>query len=127
MLSKRFLWIGSLLGMLAVILGAFGAHGLEKVAGADVRMLQRFHTGVEYQFYHALALLIVGMLRRWLTHPWLDYAAYAFIGGIILFSGSLYLYVLTGATAIAMITPIGGVAFILGWLLLALVVRKQGF
>lgn len=127
MLSKRFLWIGSLLGMLAVILGAFGAHGLEKVAGADVRMLQRFHTGVEYQFYHALALLIVGMLRRWLPHPWLDYAAYAFIGGIILFSGSLYLYVLTGATAIVMITPIGGVAFILGWLLLALVVRKQGF
>lgn len=127
MLSNRFLLMGSLMGMLAVILGAFGAHGLEKVAGADVRMLQRFHTGVEYQFYHALALLVVGILHRWWQHPWLAYAGYAFLGGILLFSGSLYLYVLTGATAVAMITPIGGVAFIIGWLLLALVVKKQGF
>lgn len=125
MQRNRFLFIASVLGMLAVILGAFGAHGLEKVA--EPRMLQRFHTGVEYQFYHTLALLGVGIMRRWANHRWLDYAGYAFISGIALFSGSLYLYVLTGVSQIAMITPLGGVAFIVGWLLLALAVKKQGF
>jgi uncharacterized membrane protein YgdD (TMEM256/DUF423 family) len=123
MQKNHFLFIGSLLGMLAVILGAFGAHGLEKLV--DERMLQRFHTGVEYQFYHALALLLVGVLQDRIRHRWLDYAGYAFVAGILLFSGSLYLYVLTGVTKIAIVTPFGGMAFIIGWLLLALVVRNH--
>ena len=125
MQKNTFLWLAGVLGMLAVLLGAFGAHGLE--TRVDARMLQRFHTGVEYQFYHALALLGVGLLRLHVPQRWLDYAGYAFITGIVLFSGSLYLYVLTGVRAVAMITPVGGMAFVVGWLLLALAVRKQAF
>lgn len=123
MANNRFLFIGAVLGMLAVILGAFGAHGLEKLV--DARMLQRFHTGVEYQFYHAFALLVVGLLQTHMQHRFLDYAGYAFIIGIVLFSGSLYLYVLTGVVQIAIITPFGGTAFIVGWLLLTLAVRRM--
>ncbi len=121
-MQKQRLLVASVLGMLAVILGAFGAHGLEKLV--DARMLQRFHTGVEYQFYHTFALFAVGLLHGQLPARWLNYAGIAFITGIVLFSGSLYLYVLTGITAIAMITPIGGMAFIVGWLLLAVAVQN---
>lgn len=120
--NGRFLFIGAVFGMLAVMFGAFGTHGLEKLV--DTRMLQRFHTGVEYQFYHALALLLIGVLQPRLRHRLLSYAGYAFIAGILLFSGSLYAYVLTGIGKIAIITPFGGTAFILGWLLLALAVRR---
>lgn len=116
MQRNHFLIAAALLGMLAVMLGAFGAHGLEKIL--EPRMLQRFHTGVEYQFYHAFALLGTGLLREKYAHQWLNYAGYAFITGVLLFSGSLYLYVLTGITAIAIITPFGGTAFILGWVFL---------
>jgi uncharacterized membrane protein YgdD (TMEM256/DUF423 family) len=123
MQKSSFLAIGAVLGMCAVILGAFGAHGLEKLV--DARQLQRFHTGVEYQFYHALALVLVGLLQMHFTHRLLDYAGYAFIVGTLLFSGSLYLYVMTGIVKIAMITPIGGVAFILGWLFFALAVQRR--
>ena len=122
MANSRFLFIGAVFGMLAVMLGAFGAHGLEKLV--DARMLQRFHTGVEYQFYHALALLLVGVLQMRMPQHLLHYAGYAFILGILLFSGSLYLYVLTGVTKIAIVTPFGGTAFIVGWFLLALAARR---
>lgn len=122
MTNSRFLFIGAVFGMLAVMLGAFGAHGLEKLV--DARMLQRFHTGVEYQFYHALALLLVGVLQMRMPQHLLHYVGYAFILGILLFSGSLYLYVLTGVTKIAIVTPFGGTAFIVGWFLLALAARR---
>ena len=117
MKKNYFLLIAALFGMLAVILGAFGAHGLENVL--DAKMLQRFHTGVEYQFYHSLALGLVAVLLQRNPNPWYSKAAYAFIAGILVFSGSLYLYVLTGITKFGMITPIGGLAFIAGWALLA--------
>jgi uncharacterized membrane protein YgdD (TMEM256/DUF423 family) len=123
MLAQRFLFIASVFGALAVILGAFGAHGLEKTV--DAKMLQRFHTGVEYQFYHTLALLVVGLLAQHSPQRYLYYAGYAFMAGILLFSGSLYLYVLSGVTAIAMITPIGGSAFIIGWVCLALAIQAK--
>lgn len=104
--------------MLAVIFGAFGAHSLEKLV--DAKMLQRFHTGVEYQFYHSFALGLIGLL--WQRNPsaaWYARAASAFIVGILIFSGSLYAYVLTGITQFGMMTPIGGLAFMAGWALLA--------
>jgi len=123
MRNSHFLQLGSLFGLLAVILGAFGAHGLEKLV--DAHMLQRFHTGVEYQFYHALALLLVGILQERYGSRRLGYAGYAFALGILLFSGSLYLYVLTGITAIAIVTPFGGTAFIAGWLMLFFAVRGK--
>lgn len=111
------LLLAALFGMLAVILGAFAAHGLEKLV--DAKMLQRFHTGVEYQFYHSLALGLVGIL--WQRHESARYrsAAIAFIVGILVFSGSLYAYVFTGITQFGMMTPFGGLAFIIGWGLLA--------
>lgn len=116
MRRNHFLIIAALLGMLAVILGAFGAHGLEKLL--DAHMLKRFHTGVEYQFYHCAALLAVGILWERQQHRWLAASGYAFSIGVLLFSGSLYVYAMTGITAIAMITPFGGMAFIIGWLCL---------
>lgn len=118
MQRNHFLIIAALLGMSAVVFGAFGAHLLEKML--EPHMLQRFHTGVEYQFYHTAALLAVAVLWEKQAHRWLGFAAYGFIIGTVLFSGSLYVYALTGIVAIAMITPIGGTAFILGWLFLLL-------
>ena len=110
------LLLAGLFGFLAVLLGAFGAHGLEKIL--EPALLQRYHTGVEYQFYHSLALGIVGV---WcLTQPsrWLYYAGGAFTLGIILFSGSLYSYAMTGIKAFGMITPFGGMTFLVGWILM---------
>lgn len=115
--KNYFLLFAALFGMFAVILGAFAAHGLEKLV--DAKMLQRFHTGVEYQFYHSLALGLVGLLAQAKVNTKYRLAGLAFIIGILLFSGSLYAYVLTGYTRFGMITPIGGLAFILGWGLLA--------
>ncbi|WP_020396561.1 DUF423 domain-containing protein [Thiolinea disciformis] len=118
MQKRHFLLIGAVMGMLAVILGAFGAHGLEKMM--DAKMLARFHTGVEYQFYHALALILTASLAPLsFNHRW-QLACWSFLLGVVLFSGSLYVYTLTGVIGIAMITPIGGLAFISGWLWLAL-------
>ncbi|TXH77679.1 MAG: DUF423 domain-containing protein [Thiothrix sp.] len=117
MKKNYFLLFAALFGMLAVILGAFGAHGLEKIV--DAKMLDRFHTGVEYQFYHSFAIGLVGLLVQRNPNAYYVKAAYAFILGIILFSGSLYLYVFTGITKIAMVTPLGGTAFIIAWGLLA--------
>lgn len=118
MQRQHFLLMGALMGMVAVILGAFGAHGLEKIL--DELMLKRFHTGVEYQFYHALALVLTASLAPLsLTRYW-KLACWGFFIGILLFSGSLYVYTLTGVRSIAMITPLGGLSFIAGWLFLIL-------
>ncbi|MGB5600776.1 MAG: DUF423 domain-containing protein [Thiothrix litoralis] len=115
--KNHFLLIGSLSGMLAVILGAFGAHGLEQLV--DAKMLQRFHTGVEYQFYHSLALLLISILYKSIRNKYVMFAGYAFLLGMVLFSGSLYAYVLTGVKGFAMVTPLGGLSFMIGWALLA--------
>ena len=115
---NTFLSLGSLFGLLAVIIGAFGAHGLEGSISAHA--LARYHTGVEYQFYHVAALLCLGTLSlKYDTTPrLLKVSGVAFVAGIILFSGSLYLYALTGITKFGMVTPIGGLAFIAGWICL---------
>ncbi|UJS24060.1 DUF423 domain-containing protein [Thiothrix winogradskyi] len=111
--------------MLAVILGAFGAHGLEKLV--DAKMLQRFHTGVEYQFYHSLALLFISILNKLIKNKYVAYAGYAFLLGMVLFSGSLYLYVLTGIKGFALVTPLGGLSFIVGWGLLAFSAKNSSY
>jgi len=116
---KKFLLLGSFFALLAVIFGAFSAHGLEHII-TDKKILARFHTGVEYQFYHAFAILMVALLLKETKSTLLNSAGVAFAMGIILFSGSLYLYVLTGNKLFGMITPIGGLSFIIGWLLLAI-------
>jgi uncharacterized membrane protein YgdD (TMEM256/DUF423 family) len=115
-----FISIGAISGCLAVAAGAFGAHALRDRLSADA--LQVFQTGVSYQMYHALALLGVGiLLARFSTagSPWLSAAGWLFVAGSVLFSGSLYVLSLTGITWLGAITPLGGVAFLLGWLAVA--------
>ena len=110
--------VAAILGALAVLIGAFGAHGLEQTAISE-KALKSYHTGVEYQFYHVFALLFVGLLYLHRPSILLMYAAWSFIIGIVLFSGSLYTYVLTGTRQFAMITPIGGLTLVSAWVLLA--------
>lgn len=121
-MHKTFLVIGSLLAGLAVILGAFGAHGLKKIVAPET--ITTFQTGVQYQMYHAFALLITGILFERFASSYLSYAGWAFLIGTILFSGSLYALTAIKATnqvgmnGIGIITPFGGLFFIAGWILL---------
>ena len=109
-----FLVAGSLFGFLAVGIGAFGAHGLEGLITEHA--LSRYHTGVNYQFYHVIALLLIGVLSpQHQNNKLLSLSGYSFMAGIILFSGSLYLYAFTGITTFGMVTPFGGLAFLAGW------------
>jgi uncharacterized membrane protein YgdD (TMEM256/DUF423 family) len=127
-MHKGFLQTAAILGLLAVALGAFGAHTLKQYIQEDA--LNTFETGVRYQFYHALALLAVGMLLEKFPNKQLRSAGYCFIWGVVLFSGSLYALTALKATStvglsgIGIVTPLGGVLFILGWLFLLLGVRK---
>ena len=122
---NTFLSLGSLFGLLAVIIGAFGAHGLENTLTEHA--LARYHTGVEYQFYHVMVLLVLGIIVSQLsaTPSLIQYSGIAFTIGILLFSGSLYLYALTGITKFGMVTPIGGLAFIAGWVCLLIYAMKN--
>jgi uncharacterized membrane protein YgdD (TMEM256/DUF423 family) len=105
--------IGALFGLLAVALGAFGAHGLEgRLSSAD---LATFETAVRYQMYHALALILLGTTAARLPEFRVRVAGWAFATGILVFSGSLYLLVLTGHRWLGAVTPLGGVAFLVGW------------
>jgi uncharacterized membrane protein YgdD (TMEM256/DUF423 family) len=118
--DRVFISLAALSGCLAVAFGAFGAHALKDRLSGD--MLQVFQTGVSYQMYHALALLAVGVLLARFSSQGstlLSAAGWLFVAGSVLFSGSLYLLSLTGTTWLGAITPLGGVAFLLGWLALA--------
>jgi uncharacterized membrane protein YgdD (TMEM256/DUF423 family) len=112
---KLFLTIAPLLAGLSVALGAFASHGLKDQL--TDRALEIFETGTRYQMYHALALFIVAILlsQTESVQPWLNASGYAFIAGIILFSGSLYALSLSSIKILGAITPIGGIAFIIGW------------
>ncbi len=112
-----YLRIACALGGLAVALGAFGAHGLKNRLSDD--LLAIYETGVRYHFYHALALLAVSLAVPALWQSkWTPFACGAWTVGIVLFSGSLYLLAVTGARWLGAITPLGGVALILGWVFL---------
>jgi uncharacterized membrane protein YgdD (TMEM256/DUF423 family) len=117
-MERTFFLIASLLGSLSVALGAFGAHALRDRIEAS--MLANYQTGVSYMFYHTLALFIVVLaLTRWPGSSQPVWAGWLFVIGIVFFSGSLFLMAFTGMRWLGAITPIGGVAFIAGWLLLA--------
>ena len=122
-MRSGFLLLAALSGFMAVALGAFGAHGLKNVASAE--MIAIFNLGVEYQFYHTFALIAVAFAGHWLKSRLLDWAGYLFMLGIVLFSGSLYLYALLGTKWNGPITPLGGVCFLLGWLFIAVAVWKN--
>lgn len=121
--SKQLIIIASIFGFLAVALGAFGAHGLE--SALSEKAMHRYQTAVDYQFYHALALFGTGLLFRHHTNQYLRISAYALIVGILLFSGSLYAYALTGIGKLGMITPLGGLAFLVAWASLAIGVLRS--
>ena len=104
-------------GALGVLLGAFGAHGLRE--SIEPRLMETFQTAVQYQLIHALALLLVSLIIGWLGQSLsFDISAYAFMAGIILFSGSLYGLVLTDIRWLGPVTPLGGLCLIIGWLAL---------
>lgn len=123
--DRLFFGIGCVAAGLSVMLGAFGAHALRDRLGPQI--LAIYETGVRYQVYHAIALLIVGLLRGNTpqSSPWLDAAGWLFTAGIVIFSGSLYLLSVTGARWLGAITPAGGLAFIGGWALLAIWVWRR--
>lgn len=126
-MQKFALIAGSINAMLAVLLGAFGAHSL-KTRLTD-EMLAVYQTGVQYHFYHSLGLIIIGIVAFHLpASALLKWSAWIMLAGILLFSGSLYLLAITNIRWLGMITPLGGTAFIVAWLLLAMAVLnfKQG-
>ena len=112
-LARRCVFWGALFGLSGVMIGAFGAHGLKALFTAD--QLAIYHTGVDYQFVHALALLLLGALAHHQSPKAWQVAAILFIAGVFIFSVSLYLLVLTDIAWLGAITPIGGVSFIAGW------------
>jgi len=122
-MSRLFIILGALAAGIGVVAGAFGAHGLE--GRVTPERLDTFKTGVAYQMYHALALLFVGWAAAQGWGSAVSWAGYCFTAGILIFSGSLYVLVLTDTAWLGAITPIGGVSFIAGWLLLVWGVMQQ--
>ena len=126
---KPALISGSLFGVLAVILGAFGAHSLKSILSPEQLMV--FEKGVTYQFYHCFALLATGIIFSYFPFPNIKLATIFFVAGIICFSGSLYLFTVMDAKSIAvptigrLITPLGGLCFIIGWIELFLAIIKK--
>lgn len=122
--SKLFLAAGGIAALLAVALGAFGAHALK--ARVPPEMLAVWHTGVEYHLFHALGLLAVGIVAMQLPEsPLLKYSGWLMLAGILLFSGSLYALALSGERWLGAVTPLGGLAFLAAWAFFAAAVVKD--
>jgi len=121
---KLFILLGAINAALAVMLGAFGAHGLKDKL--TEHMLSVFQTGVQYHFYHALGLFAVAFVAsQYPESALVKWSGWTMLAGIILFSGSLYVLSLSGVRWLGAITPLGGVAFIIAWCLLAISVVKN--
>uniref|UniRef100_UPI0032164109 DUF423 domain-containing protein n=1 Tax=uncultured Draconibacterium sp. TaxID=1573823 RepID=UPI0032164109 len=122
-MSKTILMTASVLLAMAVGLGAFGAHGLKSYLSSE--MLVTWKTGVEYHFYHALGLLLVGVLAYLVPSLQLKWSAILLTAGVVLFSGSLYVLAISGIKWLGAITPLGGLSFIAGWAMLFVAVWKK--
>ena len=127
-MDRKLIFTGCILMALAVVAGAFGAHALQSLL--DEKYLQTYHTAVNYHIYHSIALILTGILYPQ-AHQSLIQSAYRFyLLGLLLFCGSLYLMTLLTAFAkirygwLGAITPFGGLSFIIGWILLAIAVKK---
>ena len=116
-MDRLFFGLGCASALIAVALGAFGAHGLRARIVPD--MLLTFEIGVRYQMYHALALLAVGAVAGRLPVGAVAAAGWLFVAGTVIFSGSLYVLALTGQRWLGAVTPLGGLAFLAGWAVLA--------
>lgn len=122
--ARLFLFFGAANALLAVALGAFGAHALRN--RLDESLLKIYHTGNEYHFYHALGLLLVGIVASLVpAGGWIKSSGWMMFAGILLFCGSLYLLSILNLRWLGMITPIGGLLFILSWASLCVAVIKQ--
>lgn len=119
---KKTIIAGAVFAGLAVLIGAFGAHALKDVLG---RYASTWETGVQYQMFHAVGILIIGLLMEKQTSRLYNWAAILFSVGIVFFSGSLYVLSISKVTVLGAITPIGGVCFVGGWFLLILGVSKR--
>ncbi len=115
-MQKFFMLFAAISGLLATGLGALGSHALK--GRLEANMLNAYQTAVQYQFYHSLALLLLSIIMFHLVNGYLQASGLAFVIGIILFSGSLYVLSITGFKSLGIITPFGGIAFIAGWLML---------
>lgn len=122
-MERTFAAAGAVAALIGVALGAFGAHALQ--GRLDPADLETFETGVRYQMYHALALLGVAWLATRWPGPATTFAGWAFVAGIVVFSGSLYMLVLTGPRWLGAVTPLGGLAFLAGWVALAWAVLRS--
>lgn len=118
---KKYLLTGSVLVFFAIVLGAFGAHGLKKIL--DEAHLHTFKTGVDYQMIHGLALLFLGLCKKQFSDLALDRVFAFILCGLILFCGNCYLYAVTDIKIFAMIVPLGGLSFLVAW---ALLIAKLG-
>jgi uncharacterized membrane protein YgdD (TMEM256/DUF423 family) len=121
--SRYFATIGAVSAFISVLAGAFGAHALR--SRLEPNLLQAFETGARYQMYHALGLLACAWILGNGPAPWGARAGWAFLLGTLLFSGSLYTMSLTGILALGAITPFGGLAFLAGWIMLAVAARPR--
>ena len=127
-MQRHWILIGSVLGALGIVLGAFGAHGLTGFLGErhaeDPDLLQRrlgnWDTAALYHMYHAIAIVLTGVIGMFRRSKWLTIAGWSFLVGVLLFSGSLFALVLLEIPVLGAITPLGGIAFIVGWLALAI-------
>lgn len=123
-MSRMFLTLGALNAMLCVMLGAFGAHALKATLAPE--LLATWHTAVQYHFFHALGLLVIGaLLRQSPNAKGIEWAGWLMLAGVLIFSGSLYGLCLSGIRALGAITPLGGVALIAAWALLAWVAGRR--
>ncbi len=112
-MANRILMIGAFMAMIGVAAGAFGAHGLRPILSE--KMMAVFETAVRYQLVHALAMLIAGLSAMALNHRVFIRAGWSFFLGILIFSGSLFFMSVTGIRKLGMLTPFGGLAFLIGW------------
>lgn len=123
-MSRTFLIIGTLNALLCIVLGAFGAHGLKRMLSAD--MLSVYHTGVQYHFYHAFGIIVIGLLLLHFPKSRLmPISGWLMMIGIVLFSFSLYVLSITDLRALGMITPFGGISFLTAWALLAYAIWRE--
>ena len=123
-MAKLLLALGSINALLVVLIGAFGAHGLK--ARLTVENMAVFQTGVQYHFYHAVGLILLGLIALQIPiSPYLRWSGWLMLVGIILFSGSLYTLSITNIRWLGMITPFGGLTFIIAWLLLTIGIMKS--
>ena len=128
-MHKNYLSLAALIGAITVAIGAFGAHGLQRIT-SDPAIIQSYQTAVHYQMIHVLALLGVGVLFQQFSPALLQWAANLFLAGIFLFSGSIYILTylkINGMSTkwIGPVTPLGGILFIAGWVFVFLAVQKK--